>query len=85
MTRPPGPFLGHAVGLGATLAQRASLDQALETVWAAAATVDTGRAAPPFAEGQRSPGSPLSPGGQSRLAAIRSAIDPHGIIRTARI
>lgn len=85
MTRPPGPFLGHAVGLGATPAQRASLDQALETVWAAAATVDTGRAAPPFAEGQRSPGSPLSPDGQSRLAAIRSAIDPHGIIRTARI
>ena len=85
MTRPPGPFLGHAVGLGGDPAQRASLDQALQTVWAAAATVDTGRAAPPFAEGQRSPGSPLSPSDQSRLAAIRYAVDPHGIIRTARV
>ena len=85
MTRPPGPFLGHTVGLGGDPAQRASLDQALQTVWAAAATVDTGRAAPPFAEGQRSPGSPLSPSDQSRLAAIRSAVDPHGVIRTARV
>jgi len=84
MTRPPGPFLVHAVGLAGDPAQRASLEQALQTVWAPAAAVDTGRAAPSFAEGQRSPGSQLSPSAQSRLAAIRSAIDPSSIIRTAR-
>lgn len=84
MTRPPGPFLVHAVGVGPGPAQRAQLDQALETVWAAAAAAGTGRAAPPFAEGQRSPGSALSAPDQSNLAAVRSAIDPHGIIRTAR-
>ena len=85
MTRPPGPFLVHAVGAAGDPAQRAPLDQALQALWGAAASADTGRAAPPFAEGQRSPGSPLSPSDQSRLAAIRSTIDPAALIRTARI
>ena len=85
MTHAPGPFLVHAVGVAAEPAARASVDQALQTVWQAAAPADTGHAAPPFAEGQRSPGSPLRPADHARLAAIRSAIDPHAIIRTARI
>lgn len=84
MTQAPGPFLVHAVGLAGPPAEREALDQALQTVWDTAATVDTGRPAPPFAEGRRSPGSPLAAPDLARLKAIRSAIDPDGMIRAAR-
>ena len=85
LTHAPGRFLVHTVGLAPDPAARAAVDQAVQAAWQAADPAGTGRAAPPFAEGQRSPGSPLAPADHARLAAIRAAIDPHGIIRTARI
>jgi hypothetical protein len=85
MTRPPGPFLVHAVGAAGPPGQRAELDGALQSVWDAAASVDTGRPAPPFAEGQRAAGSALTAAAETRLTAIRAAIDPGGLIRYARV
>jgi hypothetical protein len=84
MTSVPGPFLVHAVGAAQGGGQRSAIDGALAGVWAAAAPADTGRVAPPFAEGQREPGTALEPAGLARVQAIRSLLDPAGRIRTAR-
>ncbi|HEY5361336.1 MAG TPA: FAD-binding protein [Streptosporangiaceae bacterium] len=85
MTRPPGPFLVHAVGAAGTPEHRAELDGALQSVWDAAAPVDTGRPAPPFAEGQRAAGTALTAADEKRLTATRAALDPGSLIRYARV
>lgn len=84
MTTVPGPFLLHAVGSAADTAEREEVHAALDRLRAAAAPVDTGLAAPAFAEGQRTTGASLSAAGVERLGAIRARVDPAGLIRTAR-
>ena len=84
VTAVPGPFLLHAVGLAATPAEREGAEQALAGIRRAWAPADLGRSAASFAEGR--PGDPdsLPPADRERLAAIRAALDPDGVIAASR-
>lgn len=84
VTTPPGPFLLHAVGLAPTPEARTPLERALAAVRRSAAPVDLGLSAVSFAEGRESNEDSLEASDRDRLAAIRAAADPHGVIGASR-
>ena len=84
VTAVPGPFLLHAVGLAATPGTREAAEQALGRVRRAWAPADAGRGAVSFAEGRPGDADSLAPADRERLAAIRAALDPGGVIAASR-
>jgi FAD/FMN-containing dehydrogenase len=84
VTAVPGPFLLHAVGLADTPGAREAAEQALGSVRRAWAPADAGRSAVSFAEGRPGDADSLAPADRERLAAIRAALDPDGVIAASR-
>jgi FAD/FMN-containing dehydrogenase len=85
ITTVPGPFLLHAVGLAADPDSRASTEQGLTQVRAAAQPADLGLAAASFAEGRAQVAEGLEPAALHRLAAVRAALDPQRRFAPSRI
>lgn len=84
MTTVPGPFMLHVVGDAEHPAGAAVLGTAFRQVAAIAAAADIGRGIGSWAEGQRSVPDALTPADRHRVAAIRRAIDPDGVIAASR-
>lgn len=84
LTRMPGPFLLHAVGAAPSADDRPGVQQALDTVRAAAEPVDTGRSSISFLDGQTSASDALTREVSSRLDAARRRFDPNHRIRHPR-
>lgn len=84
MSRPPGPFLLHAVGAADSDARRAVVDAVLQDVRDAAGPSDLGRSAPSFREGRPDPGDAYTPSELLRLAALTELTDPERIVHFER-
>jgi hypothetical protein len=85
MTTVPGPFLLHAVGIGADDDARRQTDEVLRAVEdASRAADDIGRSAPSFREGQPDTADALPPVDLDRLRAVRNALDPDRVLGFAR-
>jgi FAD/FMN-containing dehydrogenase len=84
ITSPPGPFLLHAVGIAPTPEARRTVDEGLAVLRRLAAHADIGRSAPPFAEGRAGASDALTPEQSDRLARLRDAVDPRGIVHRSR-
>jgi hypothetical protein len=80
LTRAPGPFLLHAVGLAGDDSARARVDDVLADVGRAAGPADTGLAAPAFREGQPDDAGAYRPADLRRLTAISQQLDPDGVL-----
>ena len=83
LTRPPGPFLLHAVGAAASDERRAEVDSCLARVEAVARPVDLGRAAPSFREGQPGPADAYTEPELRRLAQVAAHTDPDRVFAFA--
>ncbi|MBF6168720.1 FAD-binding oxidoreductase [Streptomyces gardneri] len=79
MTTSPGPWLLHAVGIGATA------EPALAAIEMLAAPADTGQAMASFAEGRAAVANALPDPALARLRAIRAAVDPERRIVPSRV
>lgn len=79
-TTVPGSFLMHAVGAAADDDARGRVDAVLHDVETAAGSADIGHAAAPFREGQPDTADAVSPSTRERLRAVRSAVDPDGVL-----
>lgn len=80
MSRPPAPFLLHAVGAAAEDAARARVDETLTAVTGAAAPVWLGRTIPSFREGQPDAGNAFDRPELARLTAVAQALDPDRVM-----
>jgi hypothetical protein len=85
LTRPPGPFLLHAVGAAASEQRRAEVDGCLARVEAVARPVDLGRAAPSFREGQPDPADAYTEPELRRLTQAAARTDPHRVFAFGRV
>lgn len=84
LTRPPGDYLLHAVGLADSIAALRSIEQELATVRAVSRRDDTGRSAASFRDGQRTAPDAFEPSERQRLALIRGRFDPDGLVALPR-
>ena len=85
LTRPPGPFLLHAVGAADGDQRRAEVDSFLARVETAARPADLGRAAPSFREGQPGPADAYTEPELRRLTQISTRTDPDRVFAFARV
>src|SRR6202046_3986099 len=85
LTRPPGPFLLHAVGAAAGDERRAEVDSCLARGEAGARPGDLGRAAPSFREGQPGPADAYTEPELLRLAQVAAHTDPHRVFAFQRV
>lgn len=85
ITTVPGPFLLHAVGLGADAGSRAATEQGLTRVHTTARPADVGLAAASFADGRAQVIDGLPPAARHRLAQVRAAVDSDRRIAPSRI
>lgn len=85
LTRPPGPFLLHAVGAADSDQRRAEVDAALARVEAVARPVDLGRAAPSFREGQPGPADAYTEPELRRLTQVAVRTDPDRVFAFGRV
>ena len=85
LTRPPGPFLLHAVGAAASDERRAEVDSGLARVESVARPVDLGRAAPSFREGQPGPADAYTEPELRRLAQVAAHTDPDRVFAFQRV
>lgn len=84
MTTVPGPFLLHAVGIGADDDARRQTDEVLRAVEDASRAADIGRSAPSFREGQPDTADVLPLVDLDRLRAIRDALDSDRVLGFGR-
>lgn len=80
----PSEVLLHATGPAPDADSRDRVTAALDTVLAAARPVDIGRGAAAFRDGRERTPDALPPEVTERLAAIRSEVDPDGLITPSR-
>ena len=80
LTRAPGPFLLHTVGVAGDDVARAHVDDLLHDVADAAAPADTGLAAPTFREGQPDDAGAYRPADLDRLTVISQQLNPDGTL-----
>jgi FAD/FMN-containing dehydrogenase len=85
LTRPPGPFLLHAVGAADGDQRRADVDSFLARVETAARPADLGRAAPSFREGQPGPADAYTEAELRRLIQVSTRTDPDRVFAFARV
>jgi FAD/FMN-containing dehydrogenase len=85
LTRPPGPFLLHAVGAADGDERRADVDSYLARVEAAARPADLGRAAPSFREGQPGPADAYPEPELRRLIQVAAHTDPDRVFAFERV
>ena len=85
LTRPPGPFLLHAVGAADGDQRRADVDGYLARVEAAARPADLGRAAPSFREGQPDPADAYTEAELARLTQVATRTDPDRLFAFERV
>lgn len=84
LTTCPGEFLLHAVGAAPDPDATGPVDDAIATLLAATAPVDTGRSAASFRDGRTAAPDALDDSTRARLAAAITGHDPHGRILRAR-
>lgn len=84
LSRPPAPFLLHAVGAASDNIVRARVDELLGAVAGAAAPVWTGRTMPSFREGQPDAGIAFERPHLARLTAVARALDPGRVLAFQR-
>lgn len=80
LSRPPGPFLLHAVATADDDTDRGRVDDMLAAVADAAAPAWPGRTAPSFREGQRDAGAGFDAADLGRLTAVAEALDPGRVL-----
>jgi hypothetical protein len=80
LTRAPGPFLLHAVGVAPDDEARSKVDAVLDAVLVAAAPADTGLSVPTFREGQPDDAGAFRPAVLDRLTTISQQLDPDGTL-----
>jgi hypothetical protein len=85
LTRPPGPFLLHAVGAADGDERRADVDSYLARVEAAARPADLGCAAPSFREGQPDPADAYPESELRRLTQAAARTDPDRVFAFERV
>jgi hypothetical protein len=85
LSRPPGPFLLHAVGAADGDQRRADVDSYLARVEAAARPADLGRAAPSFREGQPGPADAYTEPELRRLTQVAAHTDPDRVFAFQRV
>jgi hypothetical protein len=84
MTAAPGPFLLHAAGLALTREGWPAVLSGLDEVRSLAAGADLNRDAASFAEGRPGQADALTADDRARLARLRTAIDPTGVLHPSR-
>jgi hypothetical protein len=85
LTRPPGPFLLHAVGAADGDQRRADVDACLARPATAARPADLGRAAPSFRDGQPGPADAYTEPELRRLTRIAAHTDPDRVFAFQRV
>jgi len=84
LTGVPAPYLLHAVGVGDDDDARRRTDEVLKAVETAGRAADIGRAAMSFREGQPDVADAWSASDQTRINAIRVALDPGRVLKFQR-
>jgi FAD/FMN-containing dehydrogenase len=85
LTRPPGPFLLHAVGDADGDRQRADVDSSLARVETAARPADLGRAALSFRDAQPGPADGYPEPELGRLTQVAARTDPDRVFAFERV
>jgi hypothetical protein len=84
LTEVPAHYLLHAVGVGDDDDARRRTDEVLKAVETAGRTADIGRAATSFRDGQPDIADAWSSSDQTRISAIRAALDPGRVLSFQR-